>query len=97
MRGLEKAYEERDKSDSGAYAAEYIRNFLEGEPIPGIEKELEMTRAFFANITLEEVERKNHAEKANQRDVISFTVTVIEMENDVEYDRRGLTTIIHMV
>ena len=40
---------------------------------------------------------KIHAEKANQRDVISFTVTVVEMENDVEYDRRGLTTIIHIV
>ena len=46
---------------------------------------------------LMDVHLKLHAEKANQRDVISFTVTVIEMENDVEYDRRGLTTIIHMV
>ncbi len=40
---------------------------------------------------------KLHAENAKQRDVISFTVTVSEIENDVEIDRRGLTTIIHVV
>jgi zinc protease len=39
MRTYDRAYNERDKTDSGAYAAEYIRNFLEGESIPGIENE----------------------------------------------------------
>lgn len=38
-----------------------------------------------------------HAEKAKQRDVISFTVTISEMENGVEIDRRGMTTVIHIV
>lgn len=46
---------------------------------------------------LMDINLKIHAENAKQRDVISFTVTVIEMENDVEYERRGLTTIIHIV
>jgi zinc protease len=55
LRGLEKAYEERDKSNSTGYADEYVRNFLEGEPIPGIEKELEMTRAFLGEVQLDEV------------------------------------------
>ena len=32
-----------------------------------------------------------------QRDVISFTVIVSEMKNDVEFDRRGATTIVHLV
>ena len=32
-----------------------------------------------------------------QRDVISFTVIVSEMKNGVEFDRRGATTIIHVV
>ena len=32
-----------------------------------------------------------------QRDVISFTVIVSEMKNDVEFDRRGATTIVHVV
>ena len=40
---------------------------------------------------------KLHAENAKQRDVISFTVTVSEIKNNVELDRRGLTTIIHVV
>jgi len=38
-----------------------------------------------------------HAEEAKQRDVISFTVTVSEMENGTEIDRRGLTTVVHVV
>lgn len=46
---------------------------------------------------LMDIHLKLHAENANQRDVISFTVTVCEMENGMEIDRRGLTTIIHLV
>ncbi len=44
-----------------------------------------------------DIHLKLHAENAKQRDVISFTVTVSEFENDVEFDRRGLTTIVHLV
>jgi len=44
-----------------------------------------------------DIHLKLHAENAKQRDVISFTVTVSEVENDVEIDRRGLTTIVHLV
>jgi hypothetical protein len=40
---------------------------------------------------------KLHAENAKPRDVISFTVTVSEVENGVEIDRRGHTTIVHLV
>lgn len=38
-----------------------------------------------------------HAKDAVQRDVVSFTVTVIEVENGVEYDKRGVTTAVHIV
>ena len=44
-----------------------------------------------------DIHLKLHAENAKQRDVISFTITVCEMENDVELDRRGLTTVVHLV
>ena len=44
-----------------------------------------------------DIHLKIHAENAKQRDVISFTVTVYEMENGVEMDKRGLSTIIHIV
>ncbi|MBC8516293.1 MAG: hypothetical protein H8D31_03525 [Nitrosopumilus sp.] len=40
---------------------------------------------------------KLHAENAKPRDVISFTVTVSEVENGVEIDRRGCSTIVHLV
>jgi len=43
------------------------------------------------------VHLKLHAENAKTRDVISFTVTVCEIENDVEIDRRGVSTIVHLV
>jgi hypothetical protein len=46
---------------------------------------------------LMDIHLKLHAENAKQRDVISFTVTVSEMDNDVEFERRGLTTIVHIV
>ena len=46
---------------------------------------------------LMDIHLKLRAENAKQRDVISFTVTVIEMDNGMEYDRRGLTTVVHLV
>ena len=46
---------------------------------------------------LMDISLKLYAENAKQRDVISFTVTISEMENDIEFERRGLTTIVHIV
>jgi len=40
---------------------------------------------------------KLHAENAKPRDVVSFTVAVSEVENGVEIDRRGNSTIVHLV
>ncbi|MGY5142533.1 MAG: hypothetical protein ACW9WZ_05760 [Nitrosopumilus sp.] len=40
---------------------------------------------------------KLHAENGKQRDVISFTITISEMQNGVELDRRGHTTLVHLV
>jgi zinc protease len=57
LRGIETAYEERDKTDSGSYAREYVSNFLEGEAIPGIVEEVRLTRRFLAEITIDEVNR----------------------------------------
>jgi len=55
LRGMERAYAERDKTNSAAYAAEYMRSFLEGEPIPGIEFELELVRQTLPSILVDEV------------------------------------------
>lgn len=57
LRGFERAFEERSKTESSAYAREYVANFLEREPIPGIAEELKMARNFLSGITLAEVNR----------------------------------------
>lgn len=51
----EQAFNEKDKTESGSYAREYIGNFLENEPIPGIEYENEAIKALLPGISLEEV------------------------------------------
>lgn len=55
LRSLGQAYAERQKTDSGQYAAEYLRNFLEDERIPGIENELAYVREMLPTITLADV------------------------------------------
>jgi zinc protease len=55
MRGFEQAYKERDKTDSASYVAEYTRNFLEGESLPGMEAEYRMMQQLMPGITLAEV------------------------------------------
>jgi len=40
---------------------------------------------------------KLHTEECKQRDVISFTVIISETQNGQEVDRRGVSTIIHIV
>ena len=57
LKGMERTYNERDKSESGGYADEYVRNFLEKEPIPGIENEYLYYQTFVPGITLEEVNK----------------------------------------
>ncbi len=57
LRSMEKAYDERDKRQSTSFLREYINHFLQGEPSPGLETELEWTRAFLEEITVEEVSR----------------------------------------
>ena len=48
-------YNERDKSESEQFAAEYIRNFMLNEPIPGISMEYKIIKESFSNIQLDEV------------------------------------------
>ncbi len=44
-----------------------------------------------------DIHLKLHAEECKQRDVVSFTVIISEMQNGQEIDRRGASTIIHIV
>jgi zinc protease len=55
LRGVERAYRERDKLPSSTLASEYVRHVLIDEPIPGIEQEYLMYNQLLPGISLHEV------------------------------------------
>jgi zinc protease len=55
MRGLERAVAEKENTPSGSLADEYVRNFTDQEPSPGIEYEAALHARFLPEITLTEV------------------------------------------
>lgn len=55
LAGYERAYNDRNKTESENYAEEYINHFLEQEPSPGIEKEFEYVKAILPGITIDDV------------------------------------------
>ena len=55
LAAYERAYRERNTSESGSYANEYVRHFLEQEPIPGMEFEYRIASTYVPTFTAEEV------------------------------------------
>ena len=55
LRAIERAVAEKDKQESGSLADEYIRNFTDKEPIPGIVYENGLYQRFIPEITLAEI------------------------------------------
>ena len=51
----ERAYNERDKTESGSYAQEYLNHFLTEEPSPGIDWEFRLASGVLPGISLDEV------------------------------------------
>jgi len=70
LRRLERALAERERRASGAFASDYVQHLLEGEPIPGIEVEFELTRALLPTIGVEEVNRLAAARLPEENRVI---------------------------
>ena len=60
LRTMQKAFDEREKTESRSFVREYVSNFLSGEPIPGIASELEMHKTFLPNISMEEINEFSH-------------------------------------
>lgn len=52
---VEKVYNERNTTESGRIIAEYVANFTEEEPMPGIENEYAYYQTFLPTITMEEI------------------------------------------
>ena len=57
MRSFERMYSERDKTDSGVFVGEQIRNFLAREDLAGIENEYNYARELIPGISLAEMNR----------------------------------------
>src|SRR6185436_17729464 len=57
VRGYERAYAERDKTQSAALVGELVNNYLVGEAIPGIEYEYKLVQQLLPTITLAEVNK----------------------------------------
>ena len=55
LNSYERAFKEKDKSESRIYAAEYVRSFLTGEPIPGREFEYKFAEQMLPAIKLKAV------------------------------------------
>ena len=55
LSNLEKSYNNRDKTESARLVMEYVRNFLNQEPIPGIEWEYEFHKKYLPSVTLDQV------------------------------------------
>ena len=52
---LEKSYKNRASRESGSYASEYVRHFVDNEPIPGIEWEYQMMNMIVNQIPVEAI------------------------------------------
>jgi len=66
----ERAYNERDKTESGSFAAEYVRYFLDDEPSPGIAYEYKLVQQVLPGITVNEVSAMAKALLADDSRVI---------------------------
>jgi zinc protease len=53
----ENGAKEADKTLSGTYADEFIRNYLTQESIPGYQREFELVKEFLSGITLDEINK----------------------------------------
>jgi zinc protease len=55
LSAMERGLKEKDTTDSSRYVAEYQRNFLAGESLPGIEAEFRMVQEMLPTITLDDL------------------------------------------
>lgn len=55
LKGMESAYNEREKQKNSSFANEYVRNFTDGECIPGIEMEYELLNQIAPGFPVEAV------------------------------------------
>jgi zinc protease len=70
LRGYEQLNTEKNTHESKTLAEEYIRNFLQQEPLPGIQYEYDMHKQFLPGVTLEEINTLARAWTADKSRVV---------------------------
>ncbi len=73
QRGLQRAVIEKDKSPSGPLADEFVRNFIQAEPIPGIVYQYGLNQRFLPEITLAEVNSVARDWMPNRNRLVAIT------------------------
>ncbi|MFV1980089.1 MAG: M16 family metallopeptidase [Rhodothermia bacterium] len=73
LRYYERSYAERDKSESNRFAGEYIRNFLVGESVPGIEFEYPLVEALLPAIKVDEVNARSQKLITKENRVVTLS------------------------
>ena len=95
LRAYERAYNERENTNSGSYAREYVGSYLEAEPIPGITYEYELMQALLPGIGLDEInERASELLAERNRNVI---VTMPEKEGLTPPSEEALAAVLARV
>nr|WP_321028702.1 insulinase family protein [Bacteroides nordii] len=72
LRQLESAYNERDKRKNETYVNEYVRNFLDKEPIPGIENEYAIINQIAPNIPVAALNQMMQALVTDSNQVVAI-------------------------
>lgn len=71
--GLENIYNERDKTESDNFADEFVRHILDGEAVPGIERDFNLYKKWQDEITLAEINARIKQLITKENIVIALT------------------------
>ncbi len=93
MKSVEIAYKERDKTESVSLASDYIRNFLTGSPIPGVEFEWMFVKKYLDGITLADIRDQNNRWLDGSSRVVVLTAP--EKEGTHVPDEQELLTVMN--
>jgi zinc protease len=95
LREIEQYYKERDKTNSDQFASEYQRNFLEGEPVPGISYELKLSNKLIPGISIDEVNKIADGLMTNKNRVV--LINAPEQTRSVIPDEEKLMSLLRQI
>lgn len=89
LAAYERQWNNRDKTESAVFADEYIRNFTEQEPIPGIDAEFTYVKEMLPGILLAEVNALTDSYR-NEKNTFAY---ITGLENDEKYKLPAVASI----